>query len=404
MTTLARRLSLADAVWIGLGSMIGAGAFAVFPQAARAASGWLLPGLAIAAAVAFANATSSAQLAAQYPASGGTYVYGRERLGHWWGFAAGWCFLIGKTASCAAMALTFAAYAVPPAWQRPAAALAVAALAAVNYVGVTRTAAVTKVLVVLTLAGLAVVTPALLAADGARPAGVDLGEFPGPYAVLQAAALLFFAFAGYARIATMGEEVAEPRRTIPRAIVLTLGLVVALYATLAVVLLAALGTEGLAATDSPFALAPAPFETVARVAAITASLGALLGLIAGVGRTALAMARERDLPAPLSAVHPRFHTPHRAEVVLALVVITLVLLVDLRGAIGFSSFGILLYYGIANASAWTQDRNSRLYPRPLQVLGLGGCLLLAAAVPWQSLLAGAAVLAVGLAGRALLRR
>src|SRR6195952_6067475 len=144
---LARRLGTSDAVVIGLGSMIGAGIFASFAPAAAAAGTGLLVGLVIAAVVAFGNATSSAQLAAQYPTSGGTYVYGRERLGDWWGFLAGWAFVVGKTASCAAMALTFAAYTVPPAYQRPAGVAAVVALAAVNYRGITRTARLTRVIV-----------------------------------------------------------------------------------------------------------------------------------------------------------------------------------------------------------------------------------------------------------------
>jgi APA family basic amino acid/polyamine antiporter len=110
---LARRLGLGDAVVIGLGSMIGAGVFAAFAPAAEAAGSGLLLGLALAAAVAYANALSSAQLAALYPLSGGAYIYGCERLGHFWGFLAGWAFVVGKTASCAAMALTFGAYAAP---------------------------------------------------------------------------------------------------------------------------------------------------------------------------------------------------------------------------------------------------------------------------------------------------
>ncbi|MDO5496193.1 MAG: amino acid permease, partial [bacterium] len=152
--SLRRSLTTTDAVFIGLGSMIGAGVFAVFPAAARSAGGWLLLGLVIAGVVAFANATSSAQLAARYPTSGGTYAYGTEVLGPRWGFAAGWCFLIGKSASVAAMALTFAAYVAPAEWRGPVAAAAVAVLAAVNYVGVTRTALLTKVFVVITLAAL----------------------------------------------------------------------------------------------------------------------------------------------------------------------------------------------------------------------------------------------------------
>src|ERR687894_500937 len=144
---LARRLGTTDAVVIGLGSMIGAGVFSAFAPAAAAAGAGLLVGLAIAAFVAYCNATASAQLAAQYPTSGGTYVYGRQRLGDWHGFLAGWGFVIGKTASCAAMALTFASYAAPDGWARPVAVAAVLGLAAVNYRGVTRTARLARVIV-----------------------------------------------------------------------------------------------------------------------------------------------------------------------------------------------------------------------------------------------------------------
>ncbi|GAB2507658.1 APC family permease [Paramicrobacterium agarici] len=403
MTTLARRLGLADAVVIGLGSMIGAGIFAVFGPAAQAAGSGLLVGLAIAAIVAFCNATSSAQLAAQHPVSGGTYAYGRAQLGPWWGFAAGWCFLIGKTASTAAMALTFAAYAAPTGGEKPIAALAVAAVAIVNLLGVTRTAMATRVIVIVVLACLGV---ALIAAN------VDVQRAPlgevfaaGPYGVLQAAALIFFAFAGYARIATMGEEVRDPARTIPRAIVIALAGAFVVYAFVAVTVLTVLGPEQLASTTSPLADAvPTWARAVVRIGAAAASLGALLALMAGIGRTGLAMAREGDLPRPLAAVHERRRVPHRIELVLAAVSITLVLTVDLRGAIGFSSFGVLLYYFIANVSAWTQTPDHRRYPKWLQGLGMIGCLVLAAAVPWQSLVAGAAVLVIGVAGRMLLKR
>ena len=218
---LARRLGLGDAIVIGLGSMIGAGVFAAFAPAARAAGSWLLVGLALAAVVAYCNATASAQLAAAYPRAGGTYLYGREVLGEWWGFLAGWGFVVGKTASCAAMAMTFAAYAVPDGWQRPAAAAVVVVLALVNCAGVTRTAGLTRVIVTLVLLALAV---AVAACFGGGSAG-GLGEWDAPhgaYGVLQSAGLLFFAFAGYARIATLGEEVREPERVIPRAIVAAL--------------------------------------------------------------------------------------------------------------------------------------------------------------------------------------
>jgi APA family basic amino acid/polyamine antiporter len=404
---LARRLGLTDAVLIGLGSMIGAGVFSAFAPAAAAAGAGLLIGLAIAAAVAYCNATASAQLAAQYPVSGGTYVYGRERLGDWWGFLAGWGFVVGKTASCAAMALTFAAYAVPASWQRPAAVAAVVALAAVNYRGVTRTARLTRLIVTVVLLALAVTVVAGLTGGTPGTAGLfaDPSPGPGPYEVLQSAGLLFFAFAGYARIATMGEEVRDPRRTIPRAIVTALVIAVAVYAVVAVTLLLVLGPSRLATSRAPLAdvVAVGGWAWAVPVVAVggsAAALGALLALIAGVGRTTLAMARRADLPPWLAAVHPRHEVPHRAEVAVAVVVSVLVLTVDLRDAIGFSSFGVLVYYLIANLSAFTQPPDQRRFPRSLQVVGAAGCLLLVATLPWRAVLAGLLVYAVGIAYRA----
>ena len=405
---LVRRLGMPDAIVIGLASMIGAGVFAVFAPAAQAAGSWLLAGLALALVVATCNATSTAQLAATYPTSGGTYVYGRKQLGPWWGFAAGWSFVIGKTASCAAMATTFAAYTVPGPWQRPVAAVAVLALTAVSWRGITRTAGLARVLVAVVLVALAVaILGALL--GGGTPTGAGGGVAPGPHGVLQAAGLIFFAFAGYARVATLGEEVREPARTIPRAIVTTLALVAALYAVVALTLLHVLGPAGLAASHAPLADAVAAGSAswavpVVRVGAAAASLGALLALLAGVARTSLAMAREGDLPRTLAAVHPRFHVPHRAEAAVGACVAVAVLLVDLRELIGFSSTGVLLYYAVANLAALTQRPAQRRYPRGLQVLGVVGCVVLVLTLPPASLLAGLGVLAAGLLARALVRR
>ncbi|WP_353508980.1 APC family permease [Intrasporangium sp.] len=405
---LARRLTTADAVHIGVGSMVGAGLFTAFAPAAAAAGALLLLALGVAAVVAFCNATSSAQLAAQYPTSGGTYVYGRERLGPWWGFIAGWGFVIGKTASCAAMAMTFAAYVVPGDWQRPVAIAAVIALATVNYHGVTRTARLARLLVTVVLILLVVTLVAV--ASGAPPAPVSLGSPVGWTGVAEGAALLFFAFAGYARIATMGEEVSSPRRTIPRAIIIAFAVVVPLYAATGWILLDRLGAPALAAAEAPLrdAAEKTPYAAwlapVVVVAAAVAALGALLSLVAGVGRTALAMAREGDLPSGLARVHERYAVPHVAEAALAVVVSLLVLVADLRGVIGFSSFGVLVYYAIANAAAFTQTGPDRIYPRGLQVIGLVGCGVLAFTVPVEALVAGGVILLAGVAGRAMVVR
>jgi APA family basic amino acid/polyamine antiporter len=409
--SLARRLGTGDAVVIGLGSMMGAGVFAVWAPAARAAGVGLLIGLVLAAFIAYCNAVASAQLAAVYPVSGGTYVYGRERLGEWWGFLAGWAFVVGKTASCAAMALTFASYAVDGSrWvQRLVAVVAVVAIAALNYRGVTRTAQLTRLLVICTFVALGVFVVASLTSPSASSSHVRGWSDVSAYGVLQSAGLLFFAFAGYARIATMGEEVRDPSRTIPRAIPLALGITVGVYVVVGVASLVAGGSDLLASSTSPLASVlsgadRSSVEPVVRVGGALASLGALLALMTGIGRTSLAMAREGDLPRWLGAVHPRYRVPHRAEIALAVVVGALVLTTDLRGALGFSSFGVLVYYAIANASAFTQPTAQRRWPRVLQIIGVLGCLTLAFSLPLASVLAGLGALAVGLLGRLLRQR
>jgi APA family basic amino acid/polyamine antiporter len=403
--SLDRRLGLGDAVFIGLGSMIGAGVFAAYCPAARAAGTGLLVGLGVAAVVAYCNATASAQLAAAYPRAGGTYLYGREVLGEWWGYLAGWGFMVGKTASCAAMALTFAAYVAQGDWLRPVAAGVVVVVTLVNCAGITRTALLTRVLVSLVLVALVVATVACFRGGSSSALSGWTSPEHGLYGVLQSAGLLFFAFAGYARIATLGEEVREPRTVIPRAILLALAAAVVLYAVVAVAVLSVLGGDGTAASTAPVADAiratsPDWVVGVVRVGAALASAGALLALVAGLGRTGLAMTREHDLPGWLDAVHPRFRVPHRAELTVAAVVVVLVLTTDLRGAIGFSSFGVLLYYFVANASAYRQSDDARRFPRWLQVLGCVGCLVLVASLPWQSVVAGLVVFAIGVVARA----
>nr|WP_211177757.1 amino acid permease [Pseudonocardia acidicola] len=404
---MPRRLGVFDAVVIGLGSMIGAGIFAALAPAARAAGSGLLLGLAVAAVVAYCNATSSARLAARHPASGGTYVYGRELLGDFWGYLAGWGFVVGKTASCAAMALTVGFY-VWPAQAHAVAVAAVVALTAVNYAGVQKSAWLTRTIVAVVLAVLAAVATVCLTSPSADPARLDVGADATLGGVLQAAGLLFFAFAGYARIATLGEEVRDPQRTIPRAIPLALGITLVVYAAVAVAVLSVLGPARLGAVAAPLAeavrAAGAPWLVPAvGVGAAVASLGSLLALILGVSRTTFAMARDRNLPHALAAVHPRFGVPHRAELAVGAVVVVLAATVDVRGAIGFSSFGVLAYYAIANAAAWTLTPAEGRPPRAVPGLGLAGCVLLAFALPVSSVVSGAVVLALGAASYGLRR-
>ena len=407
---LRRRLGVTDAVTIGLGSMIGAGIFAALAPAAGAAASGVLPALAIAAVVAYCNATSSARLAARYPASGGTYVYGRERLGPFWGYLAGWGFVLGKTASCAAMALTVGAYAWPG-QARPVAVAAVVAVTAVNWFGIQKSARLTRVIVIVVVAVLAVVVVVCLTGRGADAARLELGGDATGWGVLRAAGLLFFAFAGYARIATLGEEVRDPARTIPRAIPLALSITLIVYAAVAAAVMMVLGPARLASATAPLteavrAAGVPGLVPVVRAGAAISALGSLLALVLGVSRTTLAMARDRHLPHVLAAVHPRYGVPHRAELTVGTLVAILAATTDVRGVIGFSSFAVLGYYAIANASAWTLSAAEGRPPRALPVLGLTGCLLLAFTLPVSSVIVGAGVLLAGAVayGVALSRR
>lgn len=397
MSQLARQLRLGDAIAIGIASMVGAGVFAVWGPAAASAGNWLLLSLALAALVAWTNATSSAQLAAQYPSAGGTYVYGREQLGHWPGFLAGWSFVVGKTASAAAMAMVFSAYWAPPGWERWIAVGIIWVLVATNILGVTRTAQAAKVLVSVALVGIVVA----LAVGWIVPREGGSASFgwvaTTPYGVLQAAGLMFFAFAGYARIATMGEEVIEPERNIRRAIISALAFTLVLYFVIGVTLLVQVGPAALAGHPAPLRLLVegTPWaQALLAIGATAASAGALLGLLTGIGRTSLAMARTQDLPAWLNHTG-RYKTPHRIELILGALLTLIVMVADLRGAIGFSSFGVLLYYFVANCSAYTQVGARRRYHRAWQVLGAALCLLLVATLPLPSVIGGVIVVGVG---------
>lgn len=396
---LQRTLGVRDAVIIGAGSMIGAGVFAAWAPAARAAGTGLLIGLVIAGIVALCNATSSAQLAAIHPESGGTYVYARRQLSPLWGRMAGWGFVVGKTASCAAMALTVGAYLWPD-HARVTAALAVVAITAVNIGGLSRTVAVTRLLLIVSLGALAVVLFAgwsgeQVDMDRLTPIDFDLRG------ILQSAGFLFFAFAGYARIATLGEEVRDPSVTIPKAIPRALLGVLVLYAFVAVTTLVTVDVGALAATDAPLRLVvesgPSFLGQLVRIGAGIAALGVLLNLIPGISRTTLAMARRSEIPSWFSHVDTSRSLPLRAELTVAATVLALIVLIELRSAIAISGVAVLTYYALTNASALTLQPDQRRWHRSIAILGLVGCLILIASLPTHAIIIGGSALLIGTA-------
>lgn len=399
---LDRRLGLVGSVAVGMGAMIGAGLFVVFPPAVAAAGDGVLIALAIAALVAACNAISSARLARRHPVAGGTYVYGREQLGQLWGYLAGWSFVAGKVASCAAMAFALGSYLWPD-HARLGALAAVVVFTAVNLAGVEKSAVVSIPLVI----GVVVIVAVAVVVMFSGPGGSSPDLPSTPSGVLEAAGLLFFAFAGYARLATLGEEVREPARTIPQAIAVTFVLVLGLYAAAALALLHVLGASELADSVRPFvagvdAADAGGLVPLVLIAAALAAGGALLSLMLGVSRTTLAMARDGHLPHGLAAISQRTKVPHIAEIAVGVVVAALICFGDLVTSVAFSSFCVLVYYAIANASAWTLT--SALLPRLVSALGLAGCVALALSLPSSTILIGAAVVAVGAALYAVRRR
>lgn len=401
-SSVQRRLGTADAVVLGLAAMLGTGVFAVWGPAAAAAGSWLLLAVVLAGVVAVCNAASTADLAVAHPESGGGYVYGRERLSAAAGRLAGVAFLVGKSASAAAAAGVFGSY-VLPSEPLPAAILAIVAATALNTSGVRWTARGAYALVGGTLVVLLLVVVLGLSGSGdvvvaAAPTApvVVVGGLGG---VLTAAGLVFFAFAGYARIATLGEEVRDPATTLRRAIALALGIALAVYLLVAVALLVGMGPGRLAAETSPLVAlvdsgrAPG-LGVLVRVGAAVAAGSALLSVLVGVSRTAYAMARRGELPPSLAVLWSR-GTPWRADIAGGAVAIVISVLAGPAAAIALSACSVLVYYAVINAAALRLPAALRRWPAWTSVLGLVMCVGLAVLLPLTQVLFTAAALLVG---------
>jgi APA family basic amino acid/polyamine antiporter len=410
---------------MGLGSIVGTGVFVSIGIAAGVAGPAVVVAVAVGALVATFNGLSSAQLAANHPVSGGTYEYGYRFLTPTLGFAAGWMFLVAKSASAATAALGFSGYlllalgADVGRWLVPVALLATAAVTAVVYSGVRRSNAANVVVVSVTLAALAafVASGAPTALENAGAGFAGFFEAPdgggGPRAVLYASALMFVAYTGYGRIATLGEEVKAPRATIPRAIVTTLWVTAALYLAVALVAVGAVGADGLAAATAEQA---APLEVAARAfdvpgvaqaiafGAVTSMLGVLLNLVLGLSRVLLAMGRRADVPRVFGRLDAAGTTPGPAVLMMGGVIAAIALVGDVRTTWSFSAFAVLVYYAVTNLAALYVPAEGRLFPRWVSWAGLVACAGLAFFVEPLYWGVGLGVLALGLAWHAAARR
>lgn len=376
---LRRVLGTPSAVLLGLGSIIGTGIFVSIATATAVAGSGVLVAVALGAIVATCNGLSSAQLAAAHPVSGGSYEYGYRYLGPWSGRLAGASFVVAKSASAATAALGCAGYVLALAKtgsRTTQIGLAVAIAIALTVLvvgGVSRSARVNAVVVGITLAGLA-----LFVATGLPHARVANLSLAGASAkgIAHATALFFVAYTGYGRIATLGEEVREPRRTVPRAIVIALVVTMTLYLAVTATALGVGGVAGLSGSAPLERLSTAPWiRYVISAAAITAMLGVILNLLLGISRVVLAMARRGDLPRGLAVVHA--HSPRRAVAVTGLAIAALALIGSVKTTWTFSAFSVLVYYAVANLCALRQPPTERIFPRAVPIVGLVCCIGLA---------------------------
>ena len=407
--TLTRTLAVPGAVLLGLGSILGTGVFVSIGLAAGVAGPLLLPAIALAALLALCNALSSAQLAAAHPVAGGTYEYGYRYLFPAAGFTAGWMFVCAKSASAATAALGLAGYALHAAglggdWLAPAALAVVVLLTALVAGGIRRSARANAVIVTVVLCSLGAFILAGLP-DALAGAGAAQTGDAGAVGLLQATALMFVAYAGYGRIATLSEEIRDPARNIPRAIVLTLAITAVVYLAVAAVALAAGGAEMLAAAARSDA---APLEAVAAgfgvpgiaalvaAGAVVAMLGVLLNLLLGVSRVMLAMGRRGDLPAPLAGLNAAGTSPTIAVWVTGGLVAALAAGGSVADTWSFAAFTVLIYYALTNLAALRLPAPDRRYPRAFAWAGLAGCLGLAFWVEPRVWALGLSLIALGL--------
>jgi basic amino acid/polyamine antiporter, APA family len=410
---LSRAIRTPGAILMGLGSIIGTGIFVSIAIATQVAGNGIVIAIVIAAVLATFNGLSSAQLAAAHPVSGGTYEYGYRFINSWFGFTAGWMFMVAKSASAATAVLGCAGYLFyafgisDGTWLLPLSGLLLLLLMTVLVSGgIRRSNTANKWIVTVTLAGLAalVITALFVSGVPVQPISDAITDTSAS-SILYASALMFVAYTGYGRIATLGEEVAEPRKTIPRAIILAMAVIVVIYLAVTLTALQVMGADAFGQTiggeAAPLmmvaqALSVPVIGPVITVAAITAMLGVLLNLILGLSRVLLGMARRRDVPHALSSINPKTQSPAAAVWATSGIIALLVMSGDVVFTWSFSAFTVLIYYSITNLSALFLPEEYRLYPRIIPVMGLAGCLFLAFWIEPRILMLGAAVIFAGL--------
>jgi len=407
---LIRALSLKDAVGVGLGAIIGAGIFVVTGVAAGVSGPAFIIGLLIAGIIAAFNGLSSAQLAAAYPHSGGTYEYGYRLLSPAFGFSAGWMFLISKLSAAGVVAIGFGSYfhqLVPIFSPLSYSIIAVLLLTIANYFGIKKVGKLNLVIVCITLLSL------IYLVFSGIPAVETENFLPfapfGISGIAEASAILFFAYTGYSRIATLAEEVREPKKTIPKAIIVTIITAIIIYVSVSIVAIGVIGTEKMADSKSPLqivanSLSSPAINEVVTIGASTAMLGVLLSQILGISRMILAMGRRSDLPTIFQKIHHKYRVPHLGIMITGVIILLLTITGSFEFILRAAAFTILLYYSITNIAALKQPVKEQIYSKVIPVLGLAGCLSMSVSLPVNVILSGVGLLIAGFLFRFLLHK
>jgi APA family basic amino acid/polyamine antiporter len=398
---LKREIGLFGATALGIGAIIGSGIFIVTGIVAGIAGPAMIISVLIAGIIALFSAISVAELSVYLPEEGGTYAFAQKLISPFAGFIAGWIWVFSNIFVGAAVSLGFAHYFVtlfPAVPVKVIAVMICIIFIIINYFGLKESTLLNNALVtskVLILLFFVAVGLGFFRVDHFTPLAPM-----GMTGILGGAALIFFAYTGFARVTIMAEEVKEPEKTIPRSIFLALGISTILYILVSLVAVGLTGTSNLALSGSP--LADAIRITGNPGAVLLISLGAmiatasvLLTTIMGISRIVFAMARNNDLPPFLSRISPRFSTPHYAIWITGFFMVAAVLIADLALVIAISTLAMLIFYFIANIAALRLPRKYQRFPSVVPIIGAATCVGLVAFLNTSSWIIGIIGLGIG---------
>ena len=375
----SRTLTKKNSIYLGLSSMIGAGLFYNLAPTSKISSYSSILGLLLASTLAFANASSSAQLASLYPQTGGTYFYANKVLGKLPGSIAGIVFILGKTVSCIAIALTLGNYISPIYGKELGVGLSVIVFL-IGYQGITKTAALARWFVLIVISILTFFCIAILMTPSTNIA-IPLLEGFSTSNLFLSAAIWFFAFTGYSRLATYGEEIKNPEKIIPSSILTGLGITVTIYLFVNWLALAIIGPEVIANSNTPLLVAMdvsvmSDFSFLIVFASTIATASVFLALLPAISRIYVAMSRDGILPNMFSKIHNKNNSAYVSELFVLLTVVVGIYTINITNAIKLSAFFILIYYSLTNLSVINLEKNQRLYPVSIAYYGLLMCMVL----------------------------